>query len=282
MQPDRPSRPAAASPGADLASETTCGSLGGRRILVVGGGQLPSADAGNPVNNGRAICMTLSRAGASIACADKSTEAAELTVRSVRDGGAVAIPADVASAAGIKGMVQAARTALGGLDGLVLNVGISRREPLAELTADSWDEVMAVNLRAHMLTVQQALPLMSMHGAIVFVSSVAARLPAGMNPVYEASKAALGALCRATALAGQPNHIRANVVMLGLIDTPMGRAASAARPGRTAALPLSRQGTPWEVAHAVRFLLSAQASYINAVELPVDGGLSAGIASAPS
>jgi tripartite-type tricarboxylate transporter receptor subunit TctC/NAD(P)-dependent dehydrogenase (short-subunit alcohol dehydrogenase family) len=245
----------------------------GRRILVVGGGQAHSTDPSQPINNGRAICVTLARAGASLACADKSVEAARFTTRSVRAGGgsAVAIEADVARVTAIENMVQTARTALGGLDGLVLNVGISRREPLATLTADGWDEVMAVNLRAHMLTVQRTLPVMSVDGAIVFVSSVAARLPAGSNPAYEASKAALGALCRAAALAGQAGRVRANVVMLGLIDTPMGRAASAARPGRIAGLPLGRQGTPWEAAHAVRFLLSPESSYINAVELPVDG-----------
>lgn len=70
--------------------------------------------------------------------------------------------------------------------------------------------------------------------------------------------------------------------MLGLIDTPMGRAASAARPDRTSApLPFGRQGTAWEVAAAIRFLVSDESRYVNAIELPVDGGLSAGIQLAP-
>ena len=88
------------------------------------------------------------------------------------------------------------------------------------------------------------------------------------------------ALCRAVALAGQERGIRANVVAPGLIDTPMGRASTRARPGRTTRpLPFGRQGTSREVASAVCFLLSGEASYVNAAELVVDGGLSQGIVS---
>jgi NAD(P)-dependent dehydrogenase (short-subunit alcohol dehydrogenase family) len=89
---------------------------------------------------------------------------------------------------------------------------------------------------------------------------------------------ALPALCRATALEGQAKGIRANVVSPGLIDTPMGRAASAKRPDRAARpLPFQRQGTAWEVAYAALFLMSRDASYINGQDLFVDGGLMSGI-----
>ncbi|MBV7484795.1 SDR family NAD(P)-dependent oxidoreductase [Bordetella sp. BOR01] len=253
-------------------------SLAGRRILVVGAGRAPGAR--EPASNGNASCLALARAGARVACADRDRDAAQRTVDDIVQAGgrATALQADVADVAQIPGLLEQAAADLQGLDGLVLNVGISHRAPLAALSAESWDEVLNVNTRAHLFCAKHALPLMAPGGSIVFVSSTAARRPGGRNPAYEASKAALSAVCRAVALAGQPASIRANVVMLGLIDTPMGRAATQARPDRlTQPMPFGRQGTPEEVAAAIRFLLSEEASYINAIELPVDGGMSAGI-----
>jgi NAD(P)-dependent dehydrogenase (short-subunit alcohol dehydrogenase family) len=198
-------------------------------------------------------------------------------------GHACAVQGDIAQPDDIAGMFAAAVARLGGLDGMVINAGISDRRPLPDVTAQSWDAIFNVNLRGHMLCAQAALPVLSQGGAIVFISSLAARLPAGRNPAYESSKAGLAALCRATALEGHERDIRANIVLAGLIDTPMGRAASAARPGRaTGALPFGRQGSAWDIANAALFLLSDHAAYINGVELPVDGGLGSGIARAPT
>lgn len=253
--------------------------LTGRRILVVGGGQSPS-DIPEAMGNGRAICLTLAHEGAKVMCADLNLDAARATAALALPGRGSILPcqADVSQPDSVQAMVHAACEQLGGLDGLVLNVGISDRKPLGDLTAASWDAIFEVNLRGHMLCVQQALPRLESGGAIVFISSVAARLPLGRNPAYETTKAGLGALCRAVAFEGHARHIRANVILAGLIDTPMGRAASAARPDRAAGpLPFGRQGSAWEIAQAARFLLSDAAAYINAVELPVDGGLSAGI-----
>ncbi|MCW7539971.1 SDR family oxidoreductase [Aquabacterium sp. A7-Y] len=254
-----------------------------RHVLVVGGGQAFEA-AGEPVGNGRATCLALARRGARVVCADRSLQAAQATVALIEaEGGqAWAVQADIAQPDEATAIAGTACRLMGRLDGLVLNAGISDRRPLPEVTADSWDRILNVNSRGHLLCVQAALPLMSPGAAIVFVSSVAALLPLGRNPAYEASKAALGALCRATAMEGHSRDIRANLVLAGLIDTPMGRAAGAARPGRAAgALPFGRQGSAWEIASAIGFLLSDQAAYINAVELPVDGGLCCGIGRPP-
>ncbi|HYG42640.1 MAG TPA: SDR family NAD(P)-dependent oxidoreductase [Bordetella sp.] len=254
-------------------------SLAGRRILVVGAGRPAQERA--PAGNGNATCLALALAGARVACADRDHDAAQRTVDDIVEAGgrATALQADVADVARIPGLVEQAAADMEGLDGLVLNVGISHRAPLASLSADSWDAVMNVNTRAHLFCAKHALPRMAAGGSIVFVSSTASRRPGGRNPAYEASKAALSAVCRAVALEGQPAGIRANIVMLGLIDTPMGRAATQARPDRlTQPMPFGRQGTAAEVAAAIRFLLSDEASYINAIELPVDGGMSAGIA----
>lgn len=94
-------------------------------------------------------------------------------------------------------------------------------------------------------------------------------------PAYDSSKAGLAGLCRHVAFEGSRRGIRANVIAPGLIDTPLGRAASRARPSRSqTVIPLGRQGTAWEVAYAAVFLLSGEASYITGQTLVVDGGLS--------
>lgn len=253
-------------------------------VLVVGGGQALHEDP-DLVGNGRAICLALARRGARVLCADRSLDAAALTVAAIEaEGGeAEALQADIARPAEVRALFDGIARSGRPLQGLVLNAGISDRRPLADITPRSWDAIFDVNLRGHMLCAQAALPVMDAGGAIVFVSSLAAQLPLGRNPAYEASKAALSALCRAVALDGHARDIRANVVRAGLVDTPMGRAASAARPGRASgALPFGRQGTAWDIAHAVSFLLSREAAYINAVDLPVDGGLGHGISRAPS
>lgn len=109
--------------------------------------------------------------------------------------------------------------------------------------------------------------------SIVFISSAASLRAATGIPSYDASKAALLGVCRRTAREGLARNIRANLVVPSLVDTPLGREASRRHPGRTArALPFGRQATAWEVAYAVIWLLSAEASYINAHPLVLDGG----------
>jgi NAD(P)-dependent dehydrogenase (short-subunit alcohol dehydrogenase family) len=253
--------------------------FGGCTVLVVGGGQAggPATDL---LGNGRAICLALAAEGASVVCADRDLVAARQTVTDAqaRGGRASALQADIGNPEEVLAMFAALADRGQQIDGLVLNAGISDRRRLADVTAQSWDHIFNANLRGHMLCAQAALRMMNAGGAIVFVSSLAALMPAGRNPAYESSKAALSALCRAVALEGHDRDIRANVVRAGLIDTPMGRAASAARPERAAtALPFGRQGSAWDIANAVCFLLCADSAYVNAIELPVDGGLAHGI-----
>jgi NAD(P)-dependent dehydrogenase (short-subunit alcohol dehydrogenase family) len=259
---------------ADISAARPGPRLAGRRVLVVGGGSRDYGDGGPP-NNGYAICVVAAAEGASVAVGDIDSGAAARTVSHIRDSGgsAEAIAADVAESSQCEALVDEAISRLGGIDGVVLNVGIGEGLGLEGTSAAVWDRVFAINVRAHFLVAKHALPRMR-GGAIVFVGSLAGSRPGTFSPSYDSSKAAISALSRHVALEGARRGIRANVVAPGLIDTPMGRDASKANPIRDRVpIPLGRQGTAWEVAQAIVFLLSDHASYITGHELIVDGGL---------
>jgi NAD(P)-dependent dehydrogenase (short-subunit alcohol dehydrogenase family) len=254
--------------------------LAGRRVLVVGAGQRPTpAGEDVPMGNGRAIALLCAREGAQVACVDMAAESVQATVAQIEatGGKGFAEVADVRDAVAIAPLVARCAQRMGGLDGMVLNVGMSYGRALDKLTADSWDHEFSVNLRSHMLFSQAALPLMEIGGSIVLISSLAALRNQSRNPAYEASKAGQVSLARSVAVAGESKAIRCNAVLPGLIDTPMGRDATRRRPNRALAVPFGRQGTAWEVAYACIYLLSREASYVNASALLVDGGLGVGV-----
>jgi NAD(P)-dependent dehydrogenase (short-subunit alcohol dehydrogenase family) len=230
------------------------------------------------MGNGRAIALLCAREGAAVACVDKvESAAAQTRDQIVREGGsACLIVADVSREQDCDRVVADAIRDLRKIDGVVLNVGIGVGRGLAGTSAEQWNQVFAVNLRAHFLIARAVLPLLNTGSSIVFVSSVAGIRPGTNVPAYDASKAGLGGLCRHVALEGSRRGVRANIIAPGLIDTPLGRAASRGRPSRAkTSIPLGRQGTAWEVAYAAVFLLSSEASYISGQTLVVDGGLSA-------
>ena len=250
----------------------------GRRILVVGGGQETYGITDAPIGNGRAMSILCGREGARVAVADLNTEAAAETARMVEAQGEEALPmtVDATSETDVQQMILTVAERFGGLDGLIVNVGMGRGIKLAQTSVADWDWVFALNTRAHFLCSKHALPVMEPGGAIVFISSTAAVQPSGSDiPAYVASKAALAGLNLYVAKEAALKGVRANLVTPGLIDTSLGRLATRIRPERAKTrIPLGRQGTAWEVGHAAVFLLSHEADYITGQSIVLDGGLS--------
>lgn len=248
--------------------------LAGRRILVVGGGQQNYGIEDPPSGNGRAMSVLFAREGAAVAVADVDEASTETTAELVRaeSAQAISIAADASDEPDVVRMLGEASSGLGGLDGIVLNVGVAGGLGLQGTTVEDWDRVMAVNARGHFLGLKHGLPALADGGSIVLTGSLASRetMP---SPAYAASKSALEALVRNGAIEGAPS-VRVNLLIPGLIDTPLGRLATRLAPQRAEVrIPLDRQGTPWEVAYAALFLMSDESSYMIGQSLVIDGGL---------
>ena len=257
------------------------GKLAGRTCLVFGAGA-----AGEGIGNGRAIAMRFAREGAHVVATDRDLGLATVTKDMIEaEGGkCTALAGDVSRDEDVRAMVTAALGLAGRIDVLVNNVGIGVHGGPLDLSEEDWDRVFAVNVKSMFLTSKHVLPGMieQRGGVIVNISSVASiRWAPPPLLAYTASKAAVNALTQAVALEYAPYGVRANAILPGLINTPMIRgplslvtddvdAAIAAR-GRIA--PPGRMGTGWDIAAAAVFLASGEASYVNGVLLPVDGGL---------
>jgi NAD(P)-dependent dehydrogenase (short-subunit alcohol dehydrogenase family) len=252
--------------------------------IVVGAGQSP----GEGMGNGRATVLRFAEEGAKVLAVDNSLSSAEETVAmgGRSRGECVAFEADVTKEATLVAMVATARQRWGRIDILHYNVGISIAggdAPLAEITEAAFDRIATVNLRGAMMASKHVLPVMRAQrsGVILTISSVAAweQYP---NVVYKATKAGLIAFTQQLAIQNAEFGIRANVILPGLMDTPMavdtrarasGKSRAEIAAGRDARVPLRhKMGTAWDVANAALFLASDEANFITGIALPVDGG----------
>ena len=195
---------------------------------------------------------------------------------------ALALPGDVGERADAEAAVAATVEHFGGLDGLVLNAGRSGAPgSLLEVDPDGFADVHRVNVLGSLVTARAAIrPLLERKGALVAVSSVAGLRAAPDSVAYCSSKAALVMLAQCIAVDHGPAGVRANVVCPGWTRTPMGDRAMAGLAGgpdeayaeATRHVPLRRACSPEEVAGAIAWLLSDDASYVNGAVLTVDGG----------
>jgi NAD(P)-dependent dehydrogenase (short-subunit alcohol dehydrogenase family) len=255
--------------------------LAGKVALIVGGGADGPPREGEKISigNGRATAILCAREGATVVVADLSLALAKETADFIRAEGhlAEAVEADVSKEESCRAAVQAALSFFGSLHLMVNNVGIAIGGSLTHTTTEQFDKMFQVNLRGQFLMMRYAVPEIAKAGggAIVNVSSLAA-LRSNRMVSYEATKAALLGLSRSAAMSHARDKIRVNTILPGLINSSMVRRLSGDREALVAPrIPMRRQGTPWEVASAIVFLLSDEASYITGTELIVDGGLSA-------
>ncbi|HZP79157.1 MAG TPA: SDR family NAD(P)-dependent oxidoreductase [Pseudolabrys sp.] len=252
--------------------------------IVVGAGQSP----GTGMGNGRATVMRFAQEGAKVLAVDNRIASAQETADMAKSnaGECVAYEADVAKEASMKAMVEVAQQRFGRIDILHYNVGVGMAggdAPLANLTEDGFDNLATLNLRGAMMACKHVLPVMRAQrsGVIITISSLAASARYA-NAAYKATKAGLIAFTQQVAIQNAEFGVRANVILPGLMDTPMAvdtRARAAGKPraeiaaARDATVPLRhKMGTAWDVANAALFLASDEANFITGVALPVDGG----------
>jgi NAD(P)-dependent dehydrogenase (short-subunit alcohol dehydrogenase family) len=258
--------------------------LNDKIAVIIGAGQSP----GEGMGNGRATALRFAREGAKILAVDHNLASAEETAALVRaeHGECVAFDADVTKEATLAGAIAAATQRWGRIDILHNNVGVSLGggdAPLAQITEEMFDRVSAINLRGTIMACKHVLPVMQRQktGVIINISSIAAWCNYPLV-AYKATKAAMIAFTQQLALQNAAVGIRANVILPGLMDTPMAvdtRARATGKPRtqvaaeRDAQVPLrGRMGTAWDVANAALFLASDEAQFITGVALPVDGG----------
>lgn len=226
---------------------------------------------------GRAIALTLAARGASVVAAARASNA-DSTVQAILEQGgkAEAASLDVTDRAAVEQLVTGAHKRHGRLDIVVSNAGIARDQLMLRMKQSEWDEVIATNLTATFTLCQAALKPMirQRSGRIITVSSVVGQMGNAGQANYAASKAGLIGFCKALAREVASRQVTVNVVAPGLVDTDMTRAlAAGSRDTWAAAIPLGRLGTPEDVASAVAFLASEEASYITGQVLAVNGGM---------
>jgi len=256
----------------------------GKKAIIVGAGQTP----GDTIGNGRAMAVLFAREGAEVFCVDRELDRAQATVDEIESAGgkASAFQADVRESADCVALVAEGAARMGRVDILVNNVGTGRGDgPPHAVDEDAYDFIMDINLKSAVMTTRAVLPIMreQRSGVVLSISSLAA-LAGNDKIAYEVSKAGMIRHIQAVATGNAKYGVRANVILPGLMDTPMAIVGISTAKGmdpdelraiRNKRVPLGAMGTGWDTAYAALFLCSDEAKFITGVTLPVDGGAGA-------
>jgi 3-oxoacyl-[acyl-carrier protein] reductase len=243
------------------------GRLAGRVALVTGASR----------GIGRAIAIRLAADGATVVAAARATNAGETAESIVAAGGrAEAVTLDVTDDASVATAVAGVLERHGRVDILVNNAGITKDQLMLRMKRDDWDAVIATNLTSAFTVIHAVLkPMIKQRsGRIVNITSVVGQAGNAGQVNYAASKAGLIGVTKSLALELASRNVTVNAVAPGLIETDMTRALAAGTQDAWAdKIPLGRLGTPADVAGAVAFLASDEASYITGQVLAVNGGM---------
>lgn len=248
--------------------------LVGKTALVTGSGR----------GIGRAIALALGREGCQVGVADIQPASAEAVAAELRALGVkgLALPGDLTRRADVERMARDALAQFGQVDILVNNAGWDRMGLFLDTDEDTWDRIIAVNLKAMLYVSKAVLPHMVARGAgkVVNVASDAGRVGSSGEAVYSATKGAVIAFSKALAREMARHRITVNVVCPGLTETPLLQSLRDQSPKMekileavTRATPLGRVATPEEIAGAVAFFASPEADFVTGQTLSVSGGL---------
>ena len=227
---------------------------------------------------GKSIALALAKAGANIVVSDVNLEEAERTAREIEALGrkAIAIKCNVADAAEVTELVKKAQENFPTLDILVNNAGVTRDNLMMRMEEKDWDLVLDVNLKGAFLLTKAVTRIMmkQRYGRIVNMSSVIGVMGNAGQSNYAASKGGLIAFTKSTAKEFASRNITCNAIAPGFIETAMtAKLSDEVKENYKKGIPLGRMGSVDDVANAVLFLVSEQASYITGQVLHVDGGL---------
>ena len=229
---------------------------------------------------GKAVAVRMAQESAKGVVVDKNQETLTSTVEGIKEGGgqATAIVADVTRGEEVRRMVQTAVEQFGKIDILINNVGLFITEPFLDTGEETWDMILAINLKSTLLCSQVVLKEMTKNGGgtIVNLSSNAGKIGVGYQASYSAAKAGVMGLTKSLAREMARHNINVNCVCPGLVDTELTAEAIGGVPEMkeklVKAIPFRRMAQPEEVAAAVCFLASDDAGYITGQTLSVDGG----------
>jgi len=241
-------------------------SLDGRVAVVTGAGS----------GIGRAIALRLAEDTAKIAIWDINAEGAEETAKLIRDAGgtALALTVDCSDKAAIQAAAEQTRKELGAPAILVNNAGIAPFTPFLEIEDDLFDKTIRINLRGPFLVTKELLPAMveSGWGRVINITSSSVQSGSFAQGHYVSSKGGLMGMTKALALEFAATGVTFNMVPPGFIDTPMLRSAPIDAEAFAQTLPMKRIGQPADIAAAVAYLASEEASYITGQTISTNGG----------